>query len=194
MKNTFIALLSTLWMAGCDVGSVPVGGTPDSGGGGGQKDSGGGGGTDASNANACAPAQAPNAAHVHSGGGTNAGLNCMTAPGCHGDQPGAGGVFAFAGTLYTSAAATTPKTGATIRVLSNGNTLPAATDDAGNFYGNGTLTFPANTLATSCPTLTNMATPLAAGAGATPLATGGGACNNCHKIGAGAQAPPINIP
>ena len=171
---SIIAMGVFVFLAACDVGSVltnknaPDGGT--------KLDSGGGGdGAAAACVNNVQPASAH---HVHAGG-TNAGLACMQA-GCH--NPGGNQPFTFAGTLYTTAAGTTPKTGATIRVA---GTLIAVSDDAGNFRGTATITFPASANATSCPSNTSMVSQLVAG---------GGNCNNCHKIGAGAQASPLNIP
>lgn len=82
--------------------------------------------------------------------------------------------FGFAGTLYTSAAGTTVLAGATIQVKSGTQTLTAVSDADGNFIFRGTVTFPATTVVTQCPSIIPMIAS---------LTTGGGNCNNCHKPG-----------
>ncbi|MDB4954876.1 MAG: hypothetical protein JWO36_2445 [Myxococcales bacterium] len=169
---TRIAVVMSIFLAAaCDVGEVPLNQNATDGGGGGTDTGGGGDG-----GNGCVTLRSPaNPATNHSnGGGTHAGENCMRAGGCHGPQPGLGGAFTFSGTLYTSAAATAPKTGATIKMMVGANTIPVETDTAGNFHGTDALTFPASTLASGCPTVTHMVGQ---------LVTGGGACNNCHIVG-----------
>jgi hypothetical protein len=193
MVRTLVILAFVL--GACDVGSVLNRQNPQVDAPGGHQD-GNGGGPDGPG-NGCVAAVTPVGAHLHTAGGTsNAGQNCITG-GCHlVNQTGAGApTFRAAGSLYTSAAGTAPKTGATIKIASGANTLTAKTDDAGNFYicqaGDNcanvqpALTFPANALATSCPSLNNMSGQ---------LVTGGGACNNCHNKLANAMAPPVNIP
>lgn len=75
--------------------------------------------------------------HVAAGAdpaGPRARSGCMDAA-CHA-MGGAGGVFAFAGTVYKETAAVTPATGVTVRIFKPGNDkslAEAITDDAGNF-------------------------------------------------------------
>lgn len=147
-------------LASCDVGSVLPETGPDGGGSG----------------SGCVNAATPGPAHVHTAGGlSNAGQTCI-APGCHleGNLGTGASIFGFAGTLYTSAAGTSVLSGATIQVKSGTQTLSAVSDADGNFIFRGSLTFPATTLATQCPS----AIPMIA-----PLNTGGGNCNNCHRPG-----------
>jgi hypothetical protein len=163
MTKTLAAAIATLFMAGCDVGEVPINamGAPDGGG---------------SGSAVCANAVSPAPAHPHTIGGTsNAGTNCMQAGACHlAGSVGGGPAWTFAGTLYTDAAKTAPKAGATIRVTSGGQTFSATTDADGNFSGATAVTFPANTSATSCPSLTPMVGT---------LVQGQGGCNQCHVTG-----------
>ena len=155
---TRAAAIALLVLGACDVGSVLVNnGTPD-------------GGT------GCVNAATPGATHLHVAGGTpNQGQICLVS-GCHlAASLGAGAnPFAFAGTLYTTAAGTTIATGATVKVAFGTTTLTATTDADGNFTVLGTLTFPATSLATECPSLKPMVAS---------LGTGGGNCNNCHRLG-----------
>jgi hypothetical protein len=157
-----VLAVATIALGACDVGSV-------------LGDGGGGSGN-------CVPAATPGGPHTHLVGGTsNAGQAC-TAAACH--LPGNTGTnataYSFAGTLYTSAAATTTVSGATVKVTASGATLAAVSDADGNFYSAGNaLTFPASTLATKCPSANMMLSQ---------LATGGGNCNNCHQPG-GATSP-----
>jgi hypothetical protein len=169
-----IAVISSLLLAACDVGEIPVGG-----GDGGNVDGMGSG-------NGCVNAVTPAAAaHVHSagaGGGTNAGVACQ-ASGCHGPSP-VGPPWTFSGTVYTDNTGTTPKPGATIKLTFGTTTLTAVSDDAGNFYGSQAITFPAKTLATSCPTVSPMVGM---------LSMGHGNCNNCHNNMTGATTKPIFV-
>jgi hypothetical protein len=97
---------------------------------------------------------------------------------CHNAAvPGVGAQpFTFGGTLYTAAGGTTGVGGATVRVKFGSSTLTAITDSDGNFYGVGTITYPASVDVTSCPTVTSMVGM---------LQTGNGACNGsgCHAVG-----------
>lgn len=174
MRAVLVALMLTVCsLAACDVGSV-LNAAPD----------GGGGGT-GSGSNGCINQASPPTAHVHTAGGaSNAGQTCI-AVGCHlaGSLGTGANAFAFAGTLYTTTAATTPVTGATIEVVTGGATVTAISDPDGNFYGTGAVNFPANTLATSCPSLRPMIGQ---------LTTGGGNCNNCHR--AGGTTTPMTLP
>ena len=167
LLRVFVPALALCSMAACDVGSVL------------DQNAGDGGGS--GSGSACVEAATPGAMHVHTAGGTsNAGQACI-APGCHleGNLGVGATAFAFAGTLYTSSAATTVVTGATVQVKTAAGTLSAVTDADGNFVFRGSVTFPATTLATRCPSLTPMIGP---------LTTGGGNCNNCHRPG-GTTAP-----
>jgi len=152
-------LIAVFALASCDVGSVL-----------------GQSGTDGGDGAACINAATPGPTHVHAAGGTsNVGLACI-ASGCHleGNMGTGATAFAFAGTLYTSAAGTSILSGATIQVKSGTETLSAVSDLDGNFVLRGTLTFPATTVATQCPSLIPMIGSLSAG---------GGNCNNCHRPG-----------
>lgn len=165
LARRFAPLFAMLSICSCDVGSVLV------------EQNGGDGG----NGSACVAAATPGPTHVHTAGGTsNAGQACI-APGCHleGNLGTGATAFAFAGTLYTSSAATTIVAGATVRVVTAMAMPSAVTDLDGNFVFRGAVTFPATTLATQCPSLTPMIGP---------LQTGGGNCNNCHRPG-GTTAP-----
>lgn len=167
--------LSLALFAACDVGSA-LKAAPDGGG------SGGSGG---SGSNGCVNQATPPAAHVHTAGGaSNAGQTCL-AVGCHlaGTLGTGANAFTFAGTLYTTTAATGPVAGATIEVVASGTTATAITDPDGNFYGTGAVSFPANSLATSCPSLRPMLGQ---------LTIGGGNCNNCHRIGG--TTTPLTFP
>lgn len=166
-----VRVIASLFLAACDVGSAlpPGGSQPD-------------GGTGGSGCvNAISP---PRTGHVHAAGGTsNAGQACLLS-GCHlATSLGVGALpHDFMGTLYTGSDGTTTVPGATVEIMTGGATLTATTDADGNFYASGNLTFPATTLATSCPSLRSMVGQ---------LQTGGGNCNNCHRTGAGAVTAPI---
>lgn len=160
-----IVVISSLFVAACDVGSIPGAG-PDGGGGSGM--------IDGMEGNGCVNAVTPAAPkHAHADGtGSKRGAACMQA-GCH-LTGGAGPTFTFAGTVSTASDGTTPKPGATIKVESGGTTVAAVADEDGNFYSTQTITLPAKTLATSCPTVAPMVGM---------IVTGGGNCNNCHVNG-----------
>ena len=167
------ACISVLIALGaCDVG---VYGATDGGGGGG-----GGGGSDTGGSN-CVPLVSPPAAmHTHAAGGTsNAGMSCLGA-GCHGPTTPGTTQSAFAGTIYSDNTGATPLTGATISVAEGGSTVTAVSDAAGNFYyqTTPTLTYPAMTSVTSCPSALAMATSITM----TSPATTGVDCNGCHNV------------
>lgn len=173
-----IAILS-VFLAACDVGSVPTNhGVVDSGNS--QTDGNGSGSSkmDGSAGVACVnnvgTALTP-AAHIHQGSGnSNAGKNCM-ASGCHGVPTGQNASpFTYAGTAYTTTAGTTGMAGATIRVKYGASTDTQVTDTDGNFHSGTAVTFPLNVDATSCPALNTMTAA---------LVTGQGGCNGCHAIG-----------
>ncbi len=161
-----IVVISSLFVAACDVGSIPGAG-PDGGGG-------SGGGDDATTGNGCVNAVTPAAPkHIHADDSTSKrGMACMAA-GCH-LAGGGGPTFTFSGTVSTAADGTTPKPGATVKVVFGTTTIAAVADEDGNFYSTQTITLPAKTLATSCPTLAPMVGM---------IVTGGGNCNNCHTNG-----------
>jgi hypothetical protein len=165
-----IVVISSLFVAACDVGSIPGAG-PDGGGGGGGDGSGSGSG------NECVDAVTPAAAkHTHADGtGSKRGDACMAA-GCHltGNTGAGAPPFTFAGTVSTASDGNTPKPGATVKVIFASTTIASVADEDGNFYSTQTITLPAKTLATACPTIAPMASMIVAG---------GGNCNNCHTTG-----------
>jgi hypothetical protein len=170
-----IVVISSLFVAACDVGSIPGAG-PDGSVGGGADGSGSGNGC----VNAVTPA-APK--HAHADDGTSKqGMACGAA-GCH-LAGGAGPTFSFSGTVYTAADGATPKPGATIKVINGTTTIATVADEDGNFYSTQTITLPAKTLATSCPTLAPMVGM---------IVTGGGNCNNCHSKLSGATTTPVFV-
>jgi hypothetical protein len=157
-------VISSLLLAACDVGEIPLDGTDGGNNAGG--DSNGGG-------NGCVDTVTPAAAaHDHGGGNTNAGMACINA-GCH-LAGGGGPTFTFAGTVYSDTGGTTAKPGVTIKVEFGATTVSAISDTAGNFYSMQAITLPAKTLATACPTVAPMVGQ---------IVQGGGNCNNCHRIG-----------
>jgi hypothetical protein len=164
-----ILVISSLFVAACDVGSIP-GAVPDGGGGGGGDGSG-------SAEDVCVDAVTPAAAkHTHADDATSKrGQACMVG-GCHlaGNTGAAAPEFTFAGTVSTAVDGATPKPGATVKVTFGSTTIASVTDEDGNFYSTQTITLPAKTIATSCPTLAPMVGL---------IVTGGGNCNNCHVTG-----------
>ncbi len=166
-KAAWLTVLIAL--GACDVG---VFGATDGGGGG------GGGSDGGSNCAALVSPATPEHDHID-GTGTHANMACL-ASGCHGTTPGAGGGFAFAGTIYTDSTGTTPLGGGTVTVTAGSTTISAVSDAAGNFYymTAATMPLPANTASTTCPTAAAMAVQIdmnGAGIGST-----GGDCNACH--------------
>lgn len=170
---TRIAVISAIFFAACDVGSIATNNT------GGPDGSMGSAGSDCATV---ATANAPNGHH-------NAGLACMTA-GCHliGNTGVGAPEYSYAGTLYKDVGGTQPYAGATVTVVVGGQTykmVTAATDDlattgtpgVGNFFIPAVLAAPStaamtgSTNASACPTTMPMATP---------LIDNGGNCNNCH--------------
>jgi hypothetical protein len=109
-------------------------------------------------------------AHDHGGGDTKAGQACMVA-GCH-LAGGAGPIYAAMGTVY-KADNVTPNAGAVVRLRFGGMQKLAVTDTAGNFTFSGTVTYPAQTDASGCPTApAPMITPVSTAADA-----------NCNRAG-----------
>jgi len=151
--------------------------------------------------NGCVTRSSPGLHHTHLVGGTsNVGQSCVMAA-CHlngslGTAMDAMGniitapPWMMAGTVYQGDM-TTPNTGVLVIVTdSTGGKHRSVTDDNGNFYvqDDGTLTFPAQSTVTACPTLTNMTGMLSA----TPAPAIGNNCNGCHVPGGVApQSTPI---
>ncbi|HSD88263.1 MAG TPA: hypothetical protein VLB44_12135 [Kofleriaceae bacterium] len=165
-----IVVILSIVLAGCDVGSINNAGATDANGSGSGSGSGSGGCETIS-------ASPPDGHH-------NEGQSCIAAA-CHlatalGTNAPA---FAYAGTMYTTSAGTTPMVGATVFIKFKGVEKKVITASNGNFFmspGVAGLDSPsvadnANTRVSGCPTVS---TPMSG-----PLQQGGGNCNNCHKIG-----------
>jgi hypothetical protein len=106
----------------------------------------------------------------------NPGQNCGVT-GCHGGG-GGGPVWTASGTLYTSAAGTTPMVGATVTVIdANGVTIDLVTAQNGNFYTGNAIALPAKVFASQCPSLAQMISTVSAGS-----------CNSCHVGGSATGA------
>ncbi len=177
-----IAVIVSVLIAGCDVGSVLThNGNPD----------GNNGGDSGSNGSNCQNLVSPPPTDHH-----NAGMGCMTAVGCHNAALGLGAAapeYSFAGTIYRDAAGTSPYSGATILVTANGMTKKLISGDQGNFQitpilmAAPTTAAPANTHASVCPNTDAVMTG--------SLITGNGNCNaggTCH--GAGGTQGKIRLP
>lgn len=164
-----IVAISSFLLGACDVGAIPGIG-PD--GNNNQVDMMGSGSGDV-----CVDAVTPAAPkHVHAdSGNSHRGEPCM-AGGCHltGNTGTGAPAFSISGTVSTASDGATPKPGATVKTTFGSNTIVSVADADGNFYSTQTVTYPAKTLATACPTLTPMVGQ---------LQTGNGNCNNCHKTG-----------
>jgi hypothetical protein len=167
MRSVLIALLL---VGACDVGQVNAPG-PGPGNNGGPDAPAGTpdaapavGGPDASpNAQACR-----NPVNTAASGNHNAGTDCM-AGNCHGPG-GAGPTWTVAGTLYTSAAGTTPIVGGTITLtLAAGAPIDLVSAQNGNFWTADPVALPINTFASKCPAITPMISAVAVGS-----------CNSCH--------------
>jgi len=170
-------------------GGTADGGATGDGGGTGGGGTGGDGGSSAggvfADAGAYTPTLGPSARNAkHTGlDGNAAGQACLS---CHDGQTKGNVVeFLFAGTLWTTPAATTPLPMAEVRVIeATGNPLVVHTDGDGNFF------FPRGTRGP-------LASPAHGGArdakGAELMTNvfNDGDCNSCHR--AGGQAP-INLP
>ena len=143
--------LASLLLVACTVGDpnaqpgddVDAASGPDSAGGGG--DGGGGGGGDGGGNANCEPAATPpNGEH-------NPGTACV-GQGCHDGATQGVPRFYLAGTLYTSAAGTTPLAGATILIPNGmGNPTKMVTATNGNFYLTTPITLPVRVKASLCP-------------------------------------------
>lgn len=172
---TRIAVIVSVVLAACDVGSLPGFG-PD----------GGGGSGDGSSA-VCEPISANIPAGNH-----NPGMSCIAAA-CHlaGNLGTGAPAYSYAGTLYKDTAGTTPYPGATIFVKLGGVEKKTITADNGNFWfvpgaaglESPTAAMQGDTRASGCPTITPMVGK---------LVLGGGNCNNCHR-GAGGTTLPIYL-
>ncbi len=172
-------------LAACDVGSVlPPGSNPGGPDGGQHLGSGDG---QSVGSNGCVNAGTPQPAHTHqspvqAGNASNKGLDCMGAGACHAQGGGLAPQFAFAGTLYTSAQATAPASGAVVVISFAGGPLQAIADMDGNFYNSVPVTYPATAMATTCPTVLPMTQQ---------LVTGNGGCNSCHTLVQPATTTPL---
>jgi hypothetical protein len=98
------------------------------------------------------------------------GENCLN--GCHNHG------FTLAGTMTTTATATTPFVGASITVKdANGHTFDMVTQANGNFYTSTAVAFPITVTASACPSIHAMSASVTAGG-----------CNKtgCHALTGGA--------
>jgi hypothetical protein len=164
-----MVLLSTL-LGACTVGEVP------------RAD--GGGMTSTTDRNTCEARPVsvlPPYNHVSLPAGPRAGTACLDA-GCHG-AGGAGGQFAFAGTVYKETAAVTAAGGATVRIFKPGNDTSlgeATTDSAGNFIIRNPASFaafPYETHVTACGAATDIRPMLSAVTAADANCGTGGSCH-----------------
>ncbi len=111
----------------------------------------------------------------------NAGQPCQPCHGPGGNAP----LWSLGGTLYTSAAGTSPLSGATIRVSdADGQTLDLVTAANGNFWTSAPVAFPITVLATRCPDSVPMIAPVASP----------GDCNSAGCHSAGAPSGRIHLP
>ena len=98
------------------------------------------------------------------------GENCLNS--CHNHG------FTLAGTMTTTATATTPLVGASITVKdANGATFDMVTQANGNFYTKTAVAFPVTVIASACPSIRTMGSNVTAGG-----------CNKtgCHSLTGGA--------
>ena len=162
-----IAVISSLFLAACDVGEIPDATTD-----------GGGGGSDGSGSGSnCEPiAAAPPAGHH------NPGMGCRSAAGCHNAALGLGTgapEYSIAGTVYKDRMGMMAYPGATVLVTIGGTTHKSIAADNGNFWFVPALvpgpsaTMTGMTSASACPNTIAMGGL---------LVNGGGDCNssNCH--------------
>jgi hypothetical protein len=155
-----------------DAGSAP---TDDAGSGGG---AGSGTGVFGGDAGAYVATLGPSADNdKHPQDANPAGLACLS---CHGGQKPNITRFLFAGTVWTSAAATTPAAQVEVRVVgADGSALSAYSDANGNFFflaGNDPLSAPAHAGVRDAQGAANMNNVFNVGD-----------CNSCHR--SGGQAP-----
>jgi hypothetical protein len=107
----------------------------------------------------------------------NPGQDCQQ--GCHNHG------FTLSGTMFTSTTSSTPVIGATVTVVdANGQTFDMVTQLNGNFYTSNSVAFPVTVIASSCPSVQQMASTVPAGSGG---------CNKtgCHTT---AAAGRIHLP
>ncbi len=164
---TRIAVILSLLLAACDVGSALSGQqNPDGNMGSGKMD-GSGMGSAVPAHNHAAPLSASNP--------TNAGQGCLSVN-CHSSvTPGAGATkFGFAGTVFTGPAGSMGNPNITVRV----GTVTAVSDAAGNFYSYTAVSY-------TTPQQTN------AGSSNMSATISTGDCNSssCHQFPGGAQSP-----
>lgn len=119
----------------------------------------------------------------HPNGGNPAKLDCMTSS-CHG-QGGEGPRFVAGGTIYTSAAATTPAAQVEVRLLdAKGNAVSAYTNADGNFFvrqnQGAKLAFPLKVGARNATVTRPMSAAIADGACSTAACHGGAATGVAH--------------
>jgi hypothetical protein len=167
-----LAVLASLLLAACDVGTIPAEGSD------------GGGGGDDGGGSSCEQLSASPPVGHH-----NDGMGCRSAAGCHNSTLGLGAsapAYSLGGTLYKDMAGTMPYAGATVIVTIGGMTKKAVTADNGNFwFVEALVATPTNSMtgmasASGCPNTLAMS-------GA--LVNGGGDCNNCHRATGGTTTP-----
>jgi hypothetical protein len=188
LSIVLVSAAATATFTACDVGSVVNQNLTGTDGGNTTDGNGSGSGSGSALCEPDATASAPDGHH-------NEGMSCIAAN-CHlTGQTGAGApAYTYAGTLYTTAAGTTPLGGATIMISMGGTEKKVITASNGNFF---MTAAPAGLNApTNATTATTKASDCAANATAVPmtgaLVQGGGNCNNCHRNGG--TTSPINLP
>ena len=168
-------LVTVLAVSGCTVGEVgPTGAGPDAPVGGNPDASAGPDAPAGLTFGTCRDQVTANLGNGHH----NAGQDCQS--GCHDHG------FTLSGTVYTSAAGTTPAVGATITIKdAAGVMFDVVSATNGNFSTTRAVTFPVLVVASSCPSATPMSGSIAAG---------NGGCNKsgCHVPGVGQGA--VHVP
>jgi hypothetical protein len=173
-----IAVISSIFLAACDVGSIQGAGTD-------------GGSTDGSGSGS----SCENVAASPPDGHHNPGMGCRSAASCHNAALGLGAgapEYSYGGTLYKDQAGTMPYGGATIFFTQGTKTVKTTTATNGNFWlppallAGPSATMTSKTKASACPNTTEMAGALTAG---------GGDCNSgsCHAPGS-TQGPIYVLP
>lgn len=187
---TRIAVILSVFIAACDVGSIYQANTGTDGGNG----SGSGSGSDCETINV---ANAPDGHHTDQTAVTQAtaAQGCMSNAGCHNAAKGLGTgapEYTYAGTLYKDVAGTQPLAGAAVFFKLGATEVKTLSATNGNFWitpGVGGLDAPTNamtgtTKASGCPNTHSMVGV---------LVQGGGDCNSCHKTG-GTTTPMYVLP
>jgi hypothetical protein len=101
----------------------------------------------------------------------NPGLDCRGVCHDHG--------FTVAGTLYTTANGAAPVTGATITIIDAAeHTIDVVTQQNGNFFTSATISYPITLVASNCPAVAKMPSPLLR----TDVQMGGCNQNSCHVV------------